>query len=106
MRGDHLGSLFGQGGEKRHYSYFGTDYERCMEDLAQRLNQLRDQLAVRRQAIEQQQGEILRYRSLVGPYDTARADLMASLVSEEDDWHPRDCSSVQRKDVCGADCCS
>ena len=29
-----------------------------MEDLAQRLDQLRDQLAVRHQAIEQQQGEI------------------------------------------------
>ena len=28
-----------------------------MEDLAQRLNQLRDQLAVRRRAIEQQRGK-------------------------------------------------
>ena len=76
-----------------------------MEDLAQRLNQLRDQLAVRRQAIEQQQGEILRYRSLVGgPYDIARADLMASLVSEEDDWHLRDCpGQLKQQGVCPID---
>ena len=55
VRCDCLGSLSGQVGEKRRNSYLGIDHERCMEDLAQRPNQLRDQLAVRRQAIEQQQ---------------------------------------------------
>ena len=76
-----------------------------MKDLAQRLNQPRDQLAVRRRAIEQQQGKILRYRSLVGgPYDIARADLMANLVPEEDDWHPRDCSDQRmQQGVCPID---
>ena len=67
-----------------------------MEDLAQRLNQLRDQVAVRRQAIEQQQGEILRNRSLVGGHYN---NLMASLVPEEDDWHPRDCSDQRTQQV-------
>ena len=48
-----------------------------MGDLAQRLDQLRDQLAVRRQVIEQQQGEISRNRSLVGgPHNIAGADLV------------------------------
>ena len=62
--GDYLGSLCGQVGEKRHNSYLGTDYERCMEDLAQRLNQLRDQLAVRRQANEPTAGRNLEVRKV------------------------------------------
>ena len=68
-------------------------------------HQLRDELALRRQAIEQQHREILRYRSLVGgPYDIARADLMASLVPEEDACHPRDCSDQRRQQgVCPID---
>ena len=75
-----------------------------MEDLAQRL----DQLAVRRQVFEQQQGEISRYRSLVdGPCDIAGADLVASLVPEEDDWRLRDCSDQRtQQDVCLNDCAS
>ena len=80
-----------------------------MEDLAQRLNQLRDQLAVRRRVIKQQQGEISRDRPLVcGTCDSAGTDLVVSLVPEEDDWclreGLRDCSDQRtQQDVCSID---